>query len=65
MVVLQNCVDLQKVVPGSDSESCHDGSEVIDIKTENVTDVEEDELPVLIAFPEIKDEEEVCLIIHC
>jgi hypothetical protein len=65
MVVLQNYMDLQKVVPGSDSETCHDGNEVIDIKTENVTDVQEDKHSLLIRFPIIKTEQEVCVCIHC
>jgi ethanolamine utilization protein EutA (predicted chaperonin) len=37
-VVLQNCVDLERVVPGSCSETCptssHDANQVINIKVE-------------------------------
>jgi hypothetical protein len=65
VVVLQNCMDLLKDVPGSDSETCHDGNQVIDIKSEDVADIEVDEHPVLITFPVIKVEQEVCLCIHC
>jgi hypothetical protein len=65
MVVLQNCMDLVKVVPGSDSETCHDGNQVIDIKAEDVTDIEVDDHPVLLTCPVIKAEQEVCLCILC
>jgi hypothetical protein len=65
MVILQNSLDLLEVEPGSDSEMCHDGNHVIDIKAEVVTDIQEDEDPILIPFPVIKTEQEVCLCIHC
>jgi hypothetical protein len=58
-------VDSQKNVPGSDSDTCHDENRVINIKTEDVTDVQEDEYPVLVACPVIKDEQEVCLCVYC
>jgi hypothetical protein len=51
-------MELVKVVPGSDSETCHDGNQ-ISIKDEDVTDIEEDENPLLISSPVIKSEEEV------
>jgi hypothetical protein len=63
MVVLQNCMDFMKVEPGSDSETCHDGNQVIDMKAEDVTDMQEDD-PVLMTSPVIKAEQEVCLCIH-
>jgi hypothetical protein len=65
MLVSQNCMGFMKVEPGSDSDSCHDGNQVIDTKAEDVTDVQEDEDPMLITFPVIKAEQEVCLCIHC
>lgn len=58
---LQNCIDLQEVVPGSETclTSPHDGSQGISIKVENVTDIEEERDPLEITFPEVKDEHEV------
>jgi hypothetical protein len=64
LVVLQNSVDLLKAVPGSDTEMYYTGNEVIDIKAEDVTDIQEDEHPVLIACPVIKTEQVVRLYIH-
>jgi len=58
-------VDLLKAVPGSDTEMCYTGNEVIDIKAEDVTDIQEDEHPVLIACPVIKTEQVVRLCIQC
>jgi hypothetical protein len=63
MVVLQNCIDLQNVVPDSYSETCetypYDGSQIMNIKVEDVTDMKEEEDPVEITFPVIKAEQEV------
>jgi hypothetical protein len=56
-------MDTLKDVPGSDNETCHE-NQVIDIKTEDVTDVQEDEYPVLIACPVIKAEQEVCHVCY-
>jgi hypothetical protein len=64
MVVLQNCMDLPEVLPGSGSETCHDENMVISIKAEDVTDVQEDEHPLLITFPIIKAEQEVCVCVY-
>jgi hypothetical protein len=50
-----------KVEPGSDSETCQDGNQVIDTKAEDVADMQEDEDPMLV----IKAEQEVCLSMHC
>jgi hypothetical protein len=51
-------MELVKVVPGSDCETSHDGNQ-ISIKYEDVTDIQEDEDPLLITSPVIKSEEEV------
>jgi hypothetical protein len=62
IVVLQNCINLQKVVPGSYSETCHVGGQVIYIKTEVFSDEEEDKA----TFPAIKSEDMVsCASVHC
>lgn len=67
MVVLQNCCDLPKVAPGSYNEtrvtSSHDGNQFVNIKVEDVVDTQEDEEeedPLLIEFPVMKSENEVC-----
>jgi hypothetical protein len=62
-LVLQNCLELVKVVPGSDSETCCDGNWDVIIKDEDVTDVQEDEDPLLITSPLMKAEQSVCLYI--
>jgi hypothetical protein len=59
MLVLQNCMDLVKVEPGSDSETCHDGNHFIAIKVEKATDIQEEDDPVLTTFPVIKAEDVV------
>jgi hypothetical protein len=56
-------MDLLKVEPGSDDETCHDGNHAIYIKVEDVTDIQEEEHPVLITPPLIKAEQEVCLLL--
>lgn len=56
MVVLQNCVDLVKAVPGSYSETLP--TSYHDVKVEEVTDIEQAEDPLL-TFPVIKEENEV------
>jgi hypothetical protein len=51
MVVLQNCVDVSKLVPGSCSETCQmfwDGHEVMDVKVGGDTEVQEEKDPLLI-----------------
>jgi hypothetical protein len=63
VLLLQNCINLLKVVPGSCNEtyltSPHDGNQVMNVKAE-VTDVpEEVEDPLLTTFPVIKAEHEV------
>jgi hypothetical protein len=68
VVVLQNCINLLEVVPGSYSETCltsHDDNQVIDIKVENVADMQEEEDPLLITSPVIKTEHEVsCMSVY-
>lgn len=63
VMVLQNCTDFLKCLPGSCSETCvtsfHDGNEVMSIKVEAVT---EEEDPLLISFPGMKAEHEVSCI---
>jgi hypothetical protein len=53
-------MDFLKVEPDSD-ETCHDGNQVMDIKDEDVTDMQENEDPVLMTLPVQKAEQEVCL----
>lgn len=57
-MVLQNCMDLERDVPGSCREtcptSCHDANQVMNIKVEQISDVEEEEDPL--KFPRIKTE---------
>jgi hypothetical protein len=64
VLVLQFCMELVKVVTGSYSETCHDGNQ-IGIKDEDVTDIQEDEDPLLITSPVIKSEQEVRPCIQC
>jgi hypothetical protein len=71
MVVLQNYIDLLKVVPGSYSEiyltPSHDGNQVINIKVEDFVGMqeEEEEDPLLIKFPVMKSEHEVSCMSVC
>jgi hypothetical protein len=62
-VVLQNCVDLPKVVPSLCNETgatfSDDGGGVIIVKVEEVTDVQEVDDPVPISCSIIKGEHEV------
>lgn len=70
VLVLQNCMDLLEVVPGSYNETCPascDKNNVLNIKAEEVTDVREED-PLQITFPGPKDEHEVRympVIVHC
>jgi hypothetical protein len=64
VMVLQNCLDLVKVEPDSGSEAYHDGNHFITIKVEKVTDIQEEEGPVL-TFPVIKAEDEVSHMCVC
>jgi hypothetical protein len=70
VLILQNCMDSLKVEPGSYSETCVTSScvenQVIGIKVEGVSNVEEEEEeeedPLLIPFSPIKSEYEVSVI---
>jgi hypothetical protein len=64
MVVLQNFMDLLKVETDACSEmyptSFHVGSEVISVKVEGVTNMQEkEEDPLLLRLPDMKSEHEV------
>jgi hypothetical protein len=63
MVVLQDCLDLEKAVPVLWSEafptSSHDPNEFINTKAEEVSDIKVEEDPVAITFAQIKGEHEV------
>jgi hypothetical protein len=60
MLVLQDSAHSQEDVPGSYTEtSSHDAHQAINIKVEEVSDVEEEEDPVPISFPGIKTEHAV------
>jgi hypothetical protein len=74
MVVLQNCMDLEKAAPVLWSETCpasfHVASEFVDTKAEEVSDPEEEEDPLAVTFPEVKTEPEVscmsvCVLLVC
>jgi hypothetical protein len=70
IVLLQNCMDLQKDMQGSCSETCpvsHDANQITSIKVENVSDTEEEEDPVPLKYSGIKSEHEVsCMsVCHC
>jgi hypothetical protein len=68
MVVLQNFIDLLKVVPGLYNETCLtscDGNQVISIKVEDFADTQEEEDPLLTKFPVIKSEHEVSCMSVC
>jgi hypothetical protein len=62
-VVLQNCVDLLKVVPGSCSETgatfSDEGGGVTSVKVEEGTDIQKEEDPVPVSCSLIKGEHEV------
>ena len=63
---LQNSLDLGETVPSVCSETCltvsADGSEVSDIKVEEVLATQEEEDPLAVALPAIKAEQEVRII---
>jgi hypothetical protein len=42
VVVLQNCVNLLEVVPGSYNDPCHDGNQFMHIEVEEVADIIEE-----------------------
>jgi hypothetical protein len=63
VLLLQNCINLLKVVPGSYNDtsvtSSHDGNQVLNIKSEVTGD------PELITFPVVKAEHEVSCTAVC
>jgi hypothetical protein len=65
-VVLQTCLDLEKDLPDfwsvTSPTSSHDANKFINTKSEEVSDVEEEEDPVPISFPQIKGEHEVSCV---
>jgi hypothetical protein len=71
MMVLQNCTDIKKEVRDELVETypvSHDASQAMNIKVEEFSDIEEEEDPVPITFPEIKVEPEVSctyLYVYC
>jgi hypothetical protein len=70
MVVLQNCMDLQKPVPGPCSEtypaSPCDANQAMNIKVEEVSGIEaEEEDPVPTTFVGIKAEHKVSCMSMC
>jgi hypothetical protein len=59
MMVLQNCTNLEKVVPGPCGETCptsHDGNHTMNIKIEEVSDAEGGQASLPTAFVKIKAE---------
>jgi hypothetical protein len=71
ILALQNYMALEKGVPGPYGETyltSDDTNQAMNVKAEEVSDVEVDEGPVPITFPEIKAEPEVScmsLYAHC
>jgi hypothetical protein len=63
MMVLQNCLDSQKDVPGSHSEACSswslNGVQAVNIKVEAFSDIEDSKNSVPITVVGIKAEHEV------
>jgi hypothetical protein len=71
MLALQNHMDLEEGVPGPYEETyltACDANQAMNIKEEEVSDVEVEEGPVPITFPKIKAEPEVSCMsryVHC
>jgi hypothetical protein len=60
MMVLQNCKNLEEEVQGSFGETSCDADQAMNIKAEEISDAEEEEVdPVPISFLKIKAEPEV------
>jgi hypothetical protein len=59
-------LDSQKDVPGSRSDACasshHDGDQAVNIKVEELSDMEDEQDPAPMTFVEIKAEHEVSFI---
>lgn len=61
----ETCMDFLKVAPGSHSDTCvtsHGGYQLNDIKVEYITDIQQEEDPLLITYPVIKSELEVSCV---
>jgi hypothetical protein len=69
MVILQISTDVLKVEPGLYSEtrlaSSYDGYEATDIKVEQISDKEDDEDPVPVIYPAVKDKHKVSCMLVC
>jgi hypothetical protein len=69
MMVLQNCLDSQKDVPGSHIESCAssylNAVEVVNLKVEEYSDIEDRKDPMPITVVGIKAEHEVSCMSLC
>jgi hypothetical protein len=71
LLFLQNCTKLEEVTQGPCSQTYaayRDANQDTNIKAEEVSDIEVEEGPVPITFPEIKAEPEVScmsLSVHC
>jgi hypothetical protein len=68
VMVLQVFTDFLRVELGSCNETCvtlHDGNEIISIKVEETTAIQEEEDPLLIKLPAIKSEHEVSCRFVC
>jgi hypothetical protein len=69
MAVLQNCVDSQKDEPSSHSGAClssfHDGDQAVNIKDEEISDIEGGEDPEPMTVVGIKAEHEVSCMSLC
>jgi hypothetical protein len=68
-VFLQNCIHFLKAAPGSHSDThvtyAHDGCQLNDIKNEYITDIQEEQDPLLTTYPLIKSEHEVSCVCVC
>jgi hypothetical protein len=63
-VVLQNCINLREVLPGSYGETYQAGDQVISINAEQLSYVEEAFVPI--TFREMNTEDEVsCVCVQC
>jgi hypothetical protein len=64
IVLLQNCMDFQKDMQDSCSEMCptsRDANQIINVKVEDVSHTEEEEVPVPLKYSGIKTE----LVVSC
>jgi hypothetical protein len=68
VLILQNCIDLLKVEPGSCSDTCltssHNENKVLDVKVEDcsVGEREEEEDPLLTTFTPMNPEYDVSFV---